>query len=530
MAKKTKKRAEKRASKPGKKTAKGAKKTAKGTKLKKAAKARSKGSGSSKRGRSPLAKRAVKPREPRVKKQLPSGYFDPKAYARKRAAVLGLGRSGFYAARLLAKKGCKVLVSDSRPRKDIRSLASRLPAGVSWEGGGHSDRLLKCHFAVKSPGIPSHAPVLARLREAGIPVFSELEVAYAFAKPCVTAAVTGSNGKSTTASLAAAVFRAARRRTHLFGNIGEALSGGVSKIKKGDTLVLEVSSYQLEDSRRFLPDAAAVLNVTREHLEHHGTMEAYMAAKARIFHHQGRNQSCVFNADDSLTLRLARACRATKLFFGRAPSTRICAWLEKGRIMLKLPGAKKAAALAPPKLPGEHNLENAMAAALLTASLGVTPAAIAKGFRSFKGVEHRIETVGRFRGLDCINDSKATNVDSALAALRSLEGKAGPILLILGGLHKGGGFKALRPYVDRCVKAVLTIGSAAPTIEEDLQGAAHVFPCETLEQAVAVAFQIGQKGETLLLSPACASFDQFADFEARGARFKELVRGSGKVR
>jgi len=450
--------------------------------------------------------------------------FTPKAYKGRKAVVLGLGKSGLAAARLLARKGFRVFVSDLRPRRDLRAAAAKLPAGVKWEAGGHSDKLLGFDFAVKSPGIAHHAPILAKLREAGLPVFSEVEVALAFAPAVRVVAVTGTNGKTTTATMTAAAFRSGRKRVHLLGNIGETVAGSVSKLKKGDTVVLEVSSYQLEDSRSFKPDAAALLNVTSDHLDHHGSMQAYREAKARVFRRQDRGDFCVFNADDPLSLGLTRECRARKLFFSRSPSNRVDAWMEKGKIRLRLPGEKKVHRIAPPKIPGTHNLENAMAAALLACCQGVKPAAVAKAFKNFKPVEHRLEDLGKIGPLFCLNDSKATNVDSTIAALRSLDDRAGKMLLVLGGLQKPGGFKALRPHIENRVKAVLAIGNAAQKIEEDLQGVTHVFPCGTLKQAVEVAYQIGLKGESLVLSPACASFDQFKDYEARGDSFRALAQ------
>ncbi|MEE8425281.1 MAG: UDP-N-acetylmuramoyl-L-alanine--D-glutamate ligase [Elusimicrobiota bacterium] len=467
----------------------------------------------------------------RRKKSLPTTYFHPQTFLKKRArraAVLGMGRSGLAAARLLRNKGFAVRLSDSRPRRELRAAAAKLPAGVQWEGGGHSDLLLRCHFAVKSPGILPSAPILAKFREAGIPVFSELEIALAFCPTAEIIAVTGTNGKTTTAALTHHLFKSARRKTHLFGNVGVPLSAGVSKIKKKDTLVLEVSSYQLEDSRWFRPVSAAILNLTSDHIEHHGSMEAYRKAKTRIFAYQDRDHSCIFNSADPAVVGMARNCRARKLFFGHDPSTRTAAWMEKGRIVVRMPGEKKTTSLVPPKLPGVHTLENSMAAVLLALTRGIAPKAVQKGLKTFKGVEHRIENCGKLGPLVCVNDSKATNIDSTLAALRSLNGKhEGKVILILGGLGKSGGFGALRSLVEKFAKAVLTIGSAAAKIEEDLQGATHVFPCENLETAVDVALKIGAKGETLLLSPACASFDQFASFEERGRRFKELVKKAG---
>ncbi|MFA6028745.1 MAG: UDP-N-acetylmuramoyl-L-alanine--D-glutamate ligase [Elusimicrobiota bacterium] len=453
----------------------------------------------------------------------PQDRFLPAAWKGKRALVLGLGRSGFHAAVLLRRKGFRVLVQDDKQRRDL-PFADKLPEGVVLEAGGRMEKVLTCGFAVKSPGLLPGASVLAKLKEAGIPVFSELEVALAFCPPDVrVVAVTGTNGKTTTAHLTEAVFRAARRRVHLVGNVGTPLSAEAARVRKGDVLVLEVSSYQLEDSRRFRPSSAAILNITSDHVDHHGSMAAYVAAKARVFRDMDRGGVCVFNSADPLCFGLARTCRARRLLFALSPSTAGSAWVEGGKIFARLPGEKKPRKLAPPRLPGDHNLENAMAAALLALSQKVPDAAIAKAFRAFRGVEHRIEDCGSHHGLDCINDSKATNVDSTLVALKSLDERAGKILLILGGLAKPGGFAALRPLVSRCAKAVLTIGSAAAKIEEDLAGAAPVFPCETLAQAVEVAFRIGQKGETLLLSPACASMDQFRDFEHRGRAFKELV-------
>lgn len=475
----------------------------------------------------PKKKAKAKARKSRAPKPPPpADRFRPEVWGVGPVAVLGMGRSGLAAARLLAKKGFRVLLSDERPRKDLRAAAAKLPDRVQWEGGGHSERVLKCRFAVKSPGIPSKAPVLEKLAAAGIPVFSELEVALAYMPPVEVVAITGTNGKTTTATLTAAVFKAAKRRVHLLGNIGEAVCGAVGSVKKGDLLVLETSSYQLEDSRRFAPDAAAVLNLTPDHLDHHGGMAEYAAAKAKVFRWLDRRSATVFNADDPGVLALARDCRSRKLFFGRAPSTMTAAWPEGGKILLRLPGWKKPVKLAPPKLPGEHNLQNAMASALLAVSRGVKPEAVAKAFKAFQGVEHRLEECGTRKGLRCVNDSKATNVDSTLVALATMPTDKS-VLLVLGGRPKPGGFSGLRAAVQRTVKAVLTIGEAAARVEADLQGAAHVFPCETLEQAVTVAFQLGQKGETLLLSPACASFDQFNDYEHRGRAFKELLDAKG---
>ncbi|MBI4385906.1 MAG: UDP-N-acetylmuramoyl-L-alanine--D-glutamate ligase [Elusimicrobia bacterium] len=451
--------------------------------------------------------------------------FDPKLLRKKHAGILGLGRSGLQAANLLARKGFKVLVSDRRPRRETALLARKLRPGVRWEGGGHSDKLLRCAFAVKSPGIASHAPILEKLRKAGVPVFSELETALAFCPARGVVAVTGTNGKTTTTLLLASIFKAARRGHHAAGNLGIALSAVSPKVKKKDTLILEVSSYQLEDSRYFRPSVGALLNVTADHIDHHGGMSRYIQAKARLFHRQDREDYCVFNGDDPIVVKLSRQCPARKLFFSHHRRTLSHAWIDSGKICVKLPRQAKETRLSPPKLPGLHNLENAMAAALAALASGIKTASIQKGFKGFKGVEHRLEPCAAVRAIHCINDSKATNVESTLTALKALSDFRAPrILLILGGLHKGYPYTPLRSFLGTTVKGILTIGSAARKVEEDLSGCVPIFPCSTLKDAVKIGLQVGAKGDILLLSPACASFDQFQDFEDRGRQFKDFLR------
>ncbi|MDD5657376.1 MAG: UDP-N-acetylmuramoyl-L-alanine--D-glutamate ligase [Elusimicrobia bacterium] len=457
--------------------------------------------------------------------------FDPKAFRRKSAAVLGLGKSGRAAARLLLRKGFKVLASDARPRRDLKTALGALAGRIALEAGGHGSRCLKAAFAVKSPGLPPRAPILERLRQARVPVFSELEVALAFCPSRELLAITGTNGKTTTTALAEEIFRAALprgRRAVAAGNIGTPASEAAAGAGAKDIVILEVSSYQLEDSRSFHPRAAALLNITPDHMEHHGSMEAYIEAKEKVFRQQTEADFCVFNAEDPLVLKLSRAARCRRLYFGRKRPA-VHAWFEGGRIRTKLPGRRGAREIsfAPPKLPGAHNLDNAMAAVLLAMGWGLKAPAIQKALKAFRGVEHRLEAAGTARGVRCINDSKATNVDSTMVALKALApGLGRRILLILGGLHKGSPYRPLRPLIESGVKGILTIGSAAAKIEEDLGGLAPILPCGDLATAVTTALQVAAAGDVLLLSPACASFDQFRDFEDRGARFKALVKAA----
>jgi UDP-N-acetylmuramoylalanine--D-glutamate ligase len=466
-------------------------------------------------------KRALRKREP-----IPiDGPFNPKVFRKKFAGVLGMGKSGQAVARLLAKSGFRVLGSDSRPRAELLKSLKGLPPKVKWEWNGHSDRLLQCSFVVKSPGIKPDLPIFMRLAEKNIPVYSELEVALAFSKAKGIVAITGTNGKSTTTALTFEIFKAGLpkgRTAILGGNIGTPISATAPTAKPSDVLVIECSSYQLEDSRHFEPRAAAVLNVTADHLDHHGSMEAYVAAKAKVYREQGPGDACVFNADDPITYKMSRDCPSERLYFG-TKGPHVHAWEEGGKLFFELPRWKKPVKLVPPKLPGRHNLENALAAGLLGLARGMKPAALQRAFKAFKGVEHRLEECGEVRGVRCVNDSKATNVDSTLVALKAFPADKKNILLILGGLHKGFSYAPLKPWIEKTVKGILTIGSAARRIDEDLSGLVPIFPCGDLATAVDTGLRVAAKGDVLLLSPACASFDQFEDYEARGRAFKELV-------
>ncbi|OGS41890.1 MAG: UDP-N-acetylmuramoylalanine--D-glutamate ligase [Elusimicrobia bacterium RIFOXYD12_FULL_66_9] len=459
--------------------------------------------------------------------------FDPRSFKKgKTAGVLGLGRSGVAVAKLLAKKGFKILGSDSRSHADLKKSLKGLPKTMKWEWAGHSDRLLKCAFVVKSPGIKPDLPLFTKLADKNIPVYSELEIALACSPAKALVAITGTNGKSTTTALTHAIFKTGLpkgRKAIVGGNIGVPISTVAPLSKPKDVLVVECSSYQLEDSRHVEPRAAAILNITADHLDHHGSMAAYLAAKEKIFAEQSPGDACVFNADDPIVYKLSRRCPSERLYFG-SKAAHVHAWEEGGTIRFKLPGWKKELRLVPPKLPGRHNRENAMAAALLAFARGIKPVAVQKAFKSFKGVEHRIEPCGVVRGVSCYNDSKATNVDSTLVALKAFAHAGQKLLVIMGGLHKGSAYAPLKPWLEKTAKAVLTIGSAARRIEEDLSGTVHVFPCGDLATAVATALQVASKGDVLLLSPACASFDQFTDYEDRGRSFKALVAAAAKAK
>jgi UDP-N-acetylmuramoylalanine--D-glutamate ligase len=400
--------------------------------------------------------------------------------------VVGLARSGVAAARMLRAHG-EVLATDrGRPE-----LPPDLPAELESDGV----RLLECAACVvKSPGVPKEAPVIAAALERGLPVLGELELAWRLL-PNPFVAVTGTNGKTTTTELLGAIWRAAGLPVAVAGNVGTPLSTLVGELEPEATVVCEVSSFQAEDSLALAPDVAVLLNLTEDHLDRHGSFAAYREAKLTLFARQRPDQVAV--APPGIELPGA----ARRVEFGDPGELP----LEPGEIRLR----------------GPHNLENAMAAAAAARAAGVAADGVATALRTFAGVPHRLEEVGEVDGVLYVNDSKATNVAAALRALESFDGG---VHAILGGSLKGGGFEELRPAVAERCRACYLIGQAAPRLATDLSAAGTPLrACGDLETAVREARGAAVAGEVVLLSPACASYDQFRDYEERGERFRALV-------
>ena len=449
--------------------------------------------------------------------------FKPAKFQGKKACVLGLGRSGIAAARLLAGQGFEVLVSEE---KKVSTL-SDFDGKIEVETGGHTAKVFACDFIVKSPGIfPNHA-VLKEAKKRKIAIFSELEVALAFVpKETCVLAVTGTNGKTTTTSLLGEILKeygaacTPCRNTYVAGNIGAPLSSFATQIKAQDFLVLEVSSYQLEDSTFFRPKVACLLNITPDHLDHHGGMDKYIRAKARLFKNQRSNDFAVLNGGDELCATLVGAVKANLAAFSALPNhpLKTDVFYDGDEIIFSV-GHR----LRPPQLKGIHNVENAMAAALCALSVGVPAEIIQRVFQRFEAMEHRIEPVATYKGVSYINDSKATNLDSTIIALKSFE-KTPKIWLILGGRDKGASYEILLPYLKTYVKEVLSIGESMDKIEKELKGQIPITRCNDLKTAVRYASVHAQEEDVVLLSPACASFDQFKDYEQRGQVFKQLVQ------
>lgn len=431
------------------------------------------------------------------------------------ALVVGLGASGVAAARLLAREGWRVTVNDRAGADALGERLGQLPEGCRCVLGDHPLALLEgLSLVVASPGVPWDLPLLAAARERGIEVVAEVELACRFlTAPLV--GITGSNGKTTTTALTGAILEAAGWRAAVGGNIGtpaaELAVGG-----DWDAVVLELSSFQLEGCAALRPRVGVLLNLSPDHLDRHPTMAAYLAAKVRLFARQRPDEWAVLNRDDAPLRGLATPSR--QVFFSLSDRTAE-AHLAGGRLVLD-----GAPLLPRDELPllGDHNVANALAAALAAARLGVPREAIAGALATFTGLPHRHQQVAAARGVRFVDDSKGTNIGATAAGLAGYP--PGSIHLILGGLGKGQDFRALAPAVTGRVARAYLIGAAA---EEIAAGLAGVVPCEacgTLAVAVERAFALARPGDTVLLSPACASFDQFANYADRGEQFARLAR------
>jgi UDP-N-acetylmuramoylalanine--D-glutamate ligase len=443
--------------------------------------------------------------------------------AGKDAVVVGLARSGVAAAELLARRGARVVVTDGKPEGELAEEALRLrDQGMRLEAGGHRLATFEeAALVVVSPGVPWNMRELEAARAKGAEVIGELELGYRLLKGRVLA-VTGTKGKSTTTAALGAMLREAGGDVRVGGNIGTAVTGLVEGSTDATTFVLEVSSFQLEQADTFHPWLAVFLNLSPDHLDRHASFEEYAQAKARIFARQDASDYAVVNADDPGVLALARQTRARRLTFSPGGVAGDGAFFEGGEAKLRRDGRLEALFRRDQvKLPGEHLAVDLLAAATAARLAGAPPEAIARAVRSFKGVEHVLEHVADIRGVAFFNDSKATNVD---AAGRSVESFDTPLVVILGGRHKGGAFADLAPALAKKGRAVMAIGEAREKVAAALSGTVPVIACGSLREAVEGALARAQKGDTVLLAPACASFDMFRDYAERGRAFKDEVR------
>ncbi len=439
----------------------------------------------------------------------------------KRVLLIGLARTGVATALFCVERGAVVTATDTRSADELgESLAKLGDAGVQLQLGGYSDAILhRQELVVPSPGVSADSELLIKARELKITVWSEIELAYRFLHGQLIG-ITGSNGKTTTTSLIDHILRHAGLSSAAAGNIGTPLIATVGQSSESTITVAELSSFQLELIEAFRPNISILLNLTPDHLDRHKTFSAYAAAKARIFENQIEGDAAIINLDDAASREIVPS-RPQVFWFSRKTNVEEGAFVRNGKLIFRR-NNKEQEILSCDEipLPGAHNLENVLAATTAARIAGAQPAQIAGAIRSFPGVEHRIEFVAEIHGVRYYNDSKATNVDATLKALEAFPGR---IIVILGGKDKDSDYTQLRAALREKAILALLIGSAADKIEKQIEGSVAIRRAETLQNAVQVIAQAAHAGDIALLAPACASFDQFQNYEQRGRVFKELV-------
>jgi UDP-N-acetylmuramoylalanine--D-glutamate ligase len=442
----------------------------------------------------------------------------------KRVTVVGLARSGTAACKLLVSRGARVTASERRSAEEIPSdLEDLRRRGVTLELGGHQPAtLLGADLIVVSPGVDSNLALLVQARARGIRIWSEVELAYrATEAPFI--GITGTNGKSTTTTLIGLMLERAGKSGVVAGNVGTALCDVVPGLSPEHWIVAEISSFQLETIEAFRPRVAVLLNVTPDHLDRYRDFAEYLQAKARIFENQQPDDVAVLNADDPLTGQAATISPARRVFFSQHQPVREGAFLRADMLWLRHGEAEES--ICPRnavRIQGAHNTENALAAAAAAGIVGVPVPAMRDVLRQFPGLEHRLEFVAEIAGIRYFNDSKGTNVGATAKSLESFP--AGRVVLIAGGLDKGADFQPLVPVIKERVKAAVLIGQAREKLRAALKGVCPLTEARSMEEAVEAAASRASSRDTVLLSPACASFDMFRDFEERGRVFKAAVR------
>jgi UDP-N-acetylmuramoylalanine--D-glutamate ligase len=455
-------------------------------------------------------------------------------YEGRKTLVVGAARSGVAAARFLLTEGALVTLTDSRERAAIGAAIEPLlskGAGadrMTLEFGGHREESFgSCELVVVSPGVPLSLPFFAISREKQIPVIAEVELGWRHVDGTVLG-VTGSNGKTTVTVLLSALLCGSGLRAHAVGNIGVPLVTFAGQKAPESMHCVELSSFQLEGIVDFRPRAAALLNLTADHLDRYPGFEAYAAAKERIFLNQTAEDIAVLNWNDVRVREVARRVKSVPVFFSRQESVERGCFVRRDEVVYRR-GAQETALFKTSdiRLPGAHNLENVLAASALAIEVGARPETLQDSVRAFSGVEHRLEPVLELGGVRYVNDSKATNVD---AAVKAIEAFNDPVVLIAGGRDKGGDFRALRDLAAHRVRLLVLIGEAAGKIREALHGVCRIAIATSMADAVRTAAGVAQRGDVVLLAPACASFDMFDNYEHRGRVFKAAVHALEKER
>lgn len=437
----------------------------------------------------------------------------------KRVTVVGAARSGLAAASLLARKGARVTLSEARG--EVAEAAALGALDVTLELGGHKvDTFTSADLIVVSPGVPLDQPAIRAARDRGVPVIGEIELASRWLQGRVIA-ITGTKGKSTTTVLTGRILEAAGFKVTVGGNLGSPLSAQVPASTPETLHVVETSSFQLESIDTFHPWIAVLLNISPDHLDRHPSVASYAAAKARIFENQREQDWAVINADDPAVLELARRGRAAQRLFSRSGSIEDGTVVDGGWIVARRGGMQeRIVPLDAIHLLGPHLVDDVMAAATVGVIAGAAPAAVSAAVDAFRGLEHAMELVAEIGGVRFVNDSKATNV---VSALRSIESFGTGLVPIIGGRFKGGDLRDLRAALVARAKAVVAIGEAAPLVREALADVVAVHAADSFGRAIDQAYELAKPHGVVLLAPACSSFDMFRDYAERGRRFKEEV-------
>lgn len=441
--------------------------------------------------------------------------------------VVGLGRSGIAASRLLIRNGAIVTATDNRPIDALsREVKDLISTGIKLEAGRHRvETFLSTDLIILSPGVPSDIVPLIKARKLGIEIIGEIELAYQFLNTPLNTlkliAITGSNGKSTTTTLIGEILKAKGDRVFVCGNLGIPLSEYILSGEGSDSVVVELSSFQLETIDRFRPSISILLNISPDHLDRYHSVKEYKDAKFRIFENQEETDFAIINGDEPWSEDAIKGVKGTLILFSRKGGVKNGVYIKDSWIVSTIDGQEnKICEVSEIRIKGVHNLENAMAATAATIIMGCKKETIVHTLREFSGLEHRLEFVREIDGVKFINDSKGTNVG---AVIRSIEGFDESILLIAGGRDKGSDFSPLRPLIKDKVKRLILIGEAREKIGTILRDLTTIIYSESLEEAVNIAHKEAIKGDVVLLSPACASFDMFKNFEERGRVFKETV-------
>jgi UDP-N-acetylmuramoylalanine--D-glutamate ligase len=448
----------------------------------------------------------------------------PEAWRRGVVAIIGLGKSGVAAARLLAREGVRVYASDASDHPYAGAAADELKKvpGVEVEFGRHDlTKIRQAAGLVVSPGVPPDAPVLSAARHAGVEIVSELDLGFralaALQPGTRSIAITGTNGKTTTTALVAHLLSAAGLRATTAGNIGRPVTDLAMSKERYQWLSLEVSSFQLHDSPHFAPEVGMLTNLAPDHLDRYPSAEAYYADKRLLFRNARDEDVWVLNGDDQLVLKLAQGVPGRRVLFSLEKHSD--AWYDRANLALRI-GGEQLLKRADLHLLGDHNVANALGAALAVHETGVPPPLIAEGLRSFRPLPHRLEPVREVGGVLWINDSKATNIAATTVALIAMER---PYVLLLGGRHKGEPYTSLAPLLAPRCRLVIAYGEAGPIVEQDLAGKIALARGTTFEDVVERARRAAKQGDAVLLSPACSSYDMFKNYEERGATFRRLV-------